>query len=285
MFDFSCNGIYSKLVSLDDTATADDVVDRIASLVDEAIAKTGIDKGRVIGMGVAAPGKVAVEDGIVIYYGKIDGLVNYHLKEALEKRTGLDVHVHNNCSAMAYGLYNDRGSAAGSIFTFLLRSGVTGSLVDSNGIYIASDGTTLEAGHIIVKPDGLPCTCGMCGCLQAQLLDLDSRYCDGGQQGRCLFENLPSGEEGEKLIGEICDYLYVAVKDIQRFSSPESFLIICSSVFTAERIAEKLRLRLESEKDFFTPKAPNVKAVGYDTSLALKGAMELVLSGFFNDTL
>ncbi len=282
VFNFACEVIFSDIHSLKKSTEIEDVIDIITSMVNIAISKTGIDREKIIGLGVAAPGKVSVSDGKVIYYGRIGGLENYPLKDILEDRTGLRVLVHNNCSAIAYFLYNTRSNAAiSSLFTFLLRSGVNGSLVNENGIFLSADNTTLEAGHLIVKPNGVKCSCGMCGCLQAQLMELDKDYGNPDSPFKSIFDSIPAGEEGDRIIREVADYLFIAVKDIQRFSAPDSFLIICSSSFVAERIATCLRERLAREKDFFAQNDPTILGMGYDTSLALRGATELVLADFF----
>ncbi len=282
VFDFACDSIYSDIHPLNESVDIDEVVDIIVKMVGSAIKKTGIDRGKVIGLGVAAPGKVSVSNGTVIYYGKINGLENYHLKDVLEEKTGFKVLVHNNCSAIAYSIYNSKSKkTSSSLFAFLLRSGVNGSLVNENGIFLSADNTTLEAGHLIVKPNGMKCTCGMRGCLQAQLMELDSACNDPDNSFKSIFDNIPAGKEGDEIIENAAEYLYIAVKDIQRFSSPDSFLIICSSALVAERIAMCLRDRLSMEKDFFAQKDPTIMGMGYDTSLALRGAMELVFADFF----
>ena len=117
--------------------------------------------------------------------------------------------------------------------------------------------------------------------LQAQLIELDKGHGDSESSFKSIFDNIPSGEEGDSIIREAADYLFIAVKDIQRFSAPDSFLIICSSAFVAERIATCLRERLAKEKDFFARKDPSIIGMGYDTSLALRGATELVFADFF----
>ncbi len=282
VFNFACDVIYSDIHPLQGVSTIDEVIKTICKMVNMAIAKTGIGKEKIIGLGVAAPGKVSVSNGVVIYYGKIEGLENYPLKAVLEEKTGLKVLVHNNCSAIAYSLYNSRSrSSSSSLFTFLLRSGVNGSLVNENGIFLSADNTTLEAGHLIVKPNGVKCSCGMCGCLQAQLMELDKGSYNQDNSFKSLFDNIPAGKEGDEIIKEAADYLFIAVKDIQRFSAPDSFLIICSSAFVAERIAACLRDRLAKEKDFFAQNDPAIIGMGYDTSLALRGATELVFADFF----
>ena len=46
--------------------------------------------------------------------------------------------------------------------------GVGGALVQHGSLYTGSDGLAMEAGHVSVDPDGLPCRCGNRGCLSVE---------------------------------------------------------------------------------------------------------------------
>ncbi len=46
-------------------------------------------------------------------------------------------------------------------------TGLGGGFVTEHGIFEGARSTALEAGHLIVDPDGPPCECGAYGCLQA----------------------------------------------------------------------------------------------------------------------
>lgn len=106
VFDFTRQRIYSHLEYLEEGIDAEFIVNRICEVVREAIAKCNLPGDKIIGLGVAAPGKVNVSTGRIVFYSEIRGMVDFPLKTRLEEMLGLKVLVHNNCNAMAYSVYH-----------------------------------------------------------------------------------------------------------------------------------------------------------------------------------
>lgn len=78
----------------------------------------------------------------------------------LESRLEIPVMIHNNCSALALSEYRHGGyDHRGSMFTFLLRTGVNGAFVHDDEIYVNSRNQTIETGHIPINADGPRCSC------------------------------------------------------------------------------------------------------------------------------
>ncbi len=65
------------------------VLDELTVHVETLIADSGVDRTRVIGVGVAAPGPVDVVDGVVLNPPLLPGWVNVPLREHLHRTTGL----------------------------------------------------------------------------------------------------------------------------------------------------------------------------------------------------
>lgn len=283
VFDFNRHRIYSHQENLDDSIDACGIEDLICSLVEKAIGDMELQRDKIAGIGIAAPGKVNVSKGSIVFYSRIRGMDSYPLRDNVEKRLGYRVIVHNNCSALAYSVYRygdkDPGKA---LFAFLVRGGVNGAMVSESGIYTTADGTTLEAGHIPVNFDGPQCTCGLKGCLQAYMLELDSRL--GPNPNSSLFSSITDDgdPDSEAVLRKAAFYLFTSMKTIQRSLSPDSFLIICPSVFVAETLAEEIRELYAGSDDHFQARDPNVFAMAYDNVMAQAGASDLVLDEFFD---
>lgn len=283
VFDFNRHRVYSHMETLDDTVDATKIEDLICTLTQKAISELGIPDEKIAGIGIAAPGKVNVATGSIVYYPRISGMENYPLKEAVEKRLGYRVLVHNNCSALAYSVYRYGDKDPGkSMFAFLVRGGVNGAMVSENGIYTTADGTSLEAGHIPVNYDGPKCSCGLKGCLQAYMLELDAGLSDGSSNS-VLFASITDIKDAkaDAVLEKAAFYMFTSMKTIQRALSPDSFLIICPSIFVAETIASKIRKLYKSSEDYFQNRKPSVFAMAYDNVLAQAGASDLVLDEFF----
>ena len=283
VFDFNRQRVYSHMEMLDDDVDAAMVENLICTLVRKAVSELDLPDEKIAGIGIAAPGKVNVTTGTIVYYPKIRGMENYPLRDAVEKELGYRVLVHNNCSALASSVYRygdkDPGKA---MFAFLVRGGVNGAMVSENGIYTTADGTSLEAGHIPVSFDGPVCSCGLKGCLQAYMLELDARLSNDSQNS-VLFETIEdtTDSKADAVLEKAAFYMYSGMKTIQRSLSPDSFLIISPSIAVAESLAAKIRDLYLNATDYFQNRIPSVFAMAYDNVMAQAGASDLVLDEFF----
>ena len=283
VFDFNRQRIYSRTVDLAQGISASDIEDLICTLVQNAITELNIPKSKIAGIGIAAPGEVNVTSGTIVYYPRIQSMENYPLKEKIEKRMGLRVIVHNNCGALAYSVYRYGEKNTGkAMFAFLIRGGVNGAMVSENGIYTTADGTTLEAGHIPLNYEGPVCSCGMRGCLQAYLMELDATS-GNNKQNSIMFESLSdiNDKKTAQTLKKAAFYIYTCMKTAQRFISPDSFLIIGPSQFVADRISSEVTELYNTSKDYFQSWKPNVFSMVYDNVMAQSGASDLVLDAYF----
>jgi glucokinase len=90
------------------------------------------------------------------------------LAAAVQEHVGLPVHVIND--ARAFGLAELRlgaGRGASSMVGLTLGTGVGGVVAVDGRVVQGHDGTAGEVGHQTMEPDGLECTCGSRGCLEA----------------------------------------------------------------------------------------------------------------------
>jgi predicted NBD/HSP70 family sugar kinase len=285
IFNFNGNRVFSRVEPLKSNLDIAEVVDFIVFLVNEALNSLEIAREKIPGIGIVAPGQVDVVRRRVINYPRIHNMRDIPLAEELEKRLGIRVLLHNNCSALAlsefrYGGYDHRGS----LFAFLLRSGVNGAFVDQRGVYITSRGITLESGHIPIDSGGPLCSCGVRGCLESLLVALDNS--DGAREGLLFSElegALASGDpEADRIMTRAAGYLFIAMKSIMRFFTPRAFLILGNGELVSRRIAEKTRERWSQEPDAFVPEPPMVYSHAYDPLVSQRGASDLVITDYFS---
>ena len=285
IFDFRGNRIFSRVEPLRKNIDIAETVDCIIKLTREALSSLNIPVEKVPGIGVAAPGQIDIAKRSVINYARISGMQDYPLADELEKQLGIPVIIHNNCSAIALSEYRYGGyDHQGSMFTFLLRSGVGGAFVDQQEIY-TSDFKTLEPGHMSINYEGPLCYCGAKGCLQAYLMELDSPNYE--QEGKLLFNALEKKlavrePEAEKTLHKAAEYLFVAMKSIMRFFSPRSFLILSNGELISRRIAEHVNQCWIHQPDAFVPETPLIFSNTCNPLSSQQGASDLVISYYFS---
>lgn len=119
---------------------------------------------RAIGFGV--PGIISPA-GIVMESPNLRFLDGFPLAEMLGERFRLPVSVCNDVNAVGWGeaLFGS-GREFNSFVTVALGTGVGGSLVLDRKLWLGSDGSAGELGHIMVEENGRPCGCGSRGCLE-----------------------------------------------------------------------------------------------------------------------
>jgi predicted NBD/HSP70 family sugar kinase len=285
IFNFNGNLVFSRIEHLRANISITKVIEIIVLLVNTALDELKISRNKVIGMGVAAPGQVDLIKRRVVNYPRIRNMRNLPLADELEAMLGIAVLLHNNCSVIALSEYHHGGfDHGGSLFTFLLRSGVNGAFVDQRGIYTTSRGITLESGHVPIGFHGSPCTCGAGGCLESHLMALDTANV---KKGNPLFSGLEEGlaagdAKAEAVVDKAAAYLFVATKSIMRFFTPRSFLVLGNGELVSRRIAENIRERWIRESDAFVPEPPMIFSHKYDPLVSQRGASELVLADFFS---
>lgn len=134
-----------------------------ATLVDEAMA-TATDE--VDGVGIASAGPIDLPTGTVSPIN-VTAWQRFPIVERVQAATGLPVRLGGDGLCMALG---ERWRGAGRDAQFLLgmvvSTGVGGGLVLDGAPYDGRTGNAGHVGHVVVEPDGVPCTCGGRGCVE-----------------------------------------------------------------------------------------------------------------------
>jgi predicted NBD/HSP70 family sugar kinase len=152
---------------IDVDASADEGFDRAERLVQRLIATTGINREKLIGVGLGVPGPIAVVTGELGSTSILPGWSGTHPRHELARRLGVPVHVDNDANLGALGeLVWGNGRGTGDLAYIKVASGVGAGLVINGHIYRGPGGTAGEIGHITLDESGPVCRCGNRGCLE-----------------------------------------------------------------------------------------------------------------------
>lgn len=142
------------------------VVRRIHDEVDRLVVESGVDRAKLVGLGVAAPGPIDHDRGTIVDPPHLVGWHRVPLRESLEEETGLPVLVDKDVTAAAVAETWAGGPSGQGSFVFLyLGTGVGAGLVLDDEVMRGVSGNAGEVGHIIADPAGPPCWCGQHGCV------------------------------------------------------------------------------------------------------------------------
>jgi len=147
---------------------ADAVANDIIRLCFEVCKKNSIDIKNIKQIGVASPGTVNCEEGIIEYANNIP-FCNYPMAEKVRVATGCDkILLGNDANIAAWG-EAIAGAAKGTTNSVMitLGTGVGGGVIIDNKIYTGFNFAGAELGHIVIQYNGRQCSCGRKGCWEA----------------------------------------------------------------------------------------------------------------------
>jgi glucokinase len=150
----------------EETVTTDRerVADQVVELVAHATAAFPAGRGGIEGVGIAAPGHVDPENGVVRLAVNLDG-AEIPLARLVGEATGLPAVIEHDARAAAVWLVKRDGTRDLAYLT--VGTGISAGLVIDGRLLRGATGLAGEIGHTVADPNGPICTCGLRGCLEA----------------------------------------------------------------------------------------------------------------------
>lgn len=145
-------------------------INRLVQLVEETVSEAGIDRSKLLGLGVGAPGPVNTAEGIVLTPPNYPPLRYLPVAKIMENRLGLPTLVQKDTNILAlaeywYGAGADKN--ASNLVYIDADMGIGSGLILGGELYKSSHFSAGEFGHITLDLNGPRCNCGNCGCLEA----------------------------------------------------------------------------------------------------------------------
>lgn len=224
---------------------AEEIIDDMAKVALDAIAKAGHTVDDIDGFGVGSPGSIEAETGKVIYSNNLK-FFDVPLGDMLEERVGKKFYVDNDANAAAYGEFvAGAGKGTNNFVAITLGTGVGGGVIIDGKIFSGSNGAGAELGHTVIQMNGEPCSCGRNGCWeayasatalirqtgQAMLRYPDSvmwKLCEGDIRnisGLTAFNAMRSGDTaGKMVVDQYIRYVAVGIANVINIFQPD---VIC----------------------------------------------------------
>lgn len=147
---------------------SEEIVKDMAQLCFSLLKEEGLSTEDLAYIGIATPGIANSETGCVEYSCNLP-FRNYPIAEELRKAVGVSrVLIENDANAAAKG-EEVAGSAKGVANSVMitLGTGVGGGIIIDHKVYSGFNHAGAELGHMVIEHDGVPCSCGRCGCWEA----------------------------------------------------------------------------------------------------------------------
>ncbi|MGV8847621.1 ROK family transcriptional regulator [Tessaracoccus sp.] len=144
---------------------AAETVERVADAITELLDSSGVSIERIVGIGVAGPGPIDAEAGVLIRPRLAPGWSDFHLPDQLRDMFGLPTTLTKDVTAavLAETWTNPVAERSNSAFVYW-GAGVGVGLVLDGEVHAGSSQNAGDVGHAIVDPQGPECVCGRRGC-------------------------------------------------------------------------------------------------------------------------
>lgn len=150
-----------RLPSHEDPAV---LIEAIYGKVTALVTQSG---GRLIGVGVAAPGPVNAETGVVTRSSNL-AWTEVPLAEELQRRLGAPARLEDDANTAALGEWRHATEARLDPFVYLtISSGVGSGVVVRGEVVHGAAGNAGEVGHLVIDPAGPRCACGRRGDIES----------------------------------------------------------------------------------------------------------------------
>ncbi len=125
------------------------VLGTVAEAVDELLVTTGLTAERIVGIGLATPGLLDVDRGLILRLRSLPGWAGYPLRDELERLTGHPVVVDNDATAAALGQFWGGESAGDRAHcTVHMGASVGAGIVLDGAVFRGASSNTGAIGHL-----------------------------------------------------------------------------------------------------------------------------------------
>ncbi|MGC9334778.1 MAG: ROK family protein [Anaerolineae bacterium] len=192
LVDLCGDGLWQRAVPHDVGSSQEEVLVQAEALIAEAIdqARERVALGSLLGIGVAVPGAVDPGEESFVTAPAL-GWKEVSLKQRFKRCFALPVIVDNRAraAAMAEALHGSAQGVANFVYVCIgtdVGASVEAAVVAEGTPYGGARGMAVDAGHMILDPNGPLCSCGQRGCWQAMA--------DVGREVDLILPRLAAGE-------------------------------------------------------------------------------------------
>jgi predicted NBD/HSP70 family sugar kinase len=291
--DFAGNPVETVVKDFAHPVRKNIVLGALNAAVRELLELGKIDPKKLEGIGIGAPGIVNTQTGCALKYNRIKSWENVNLADILGPSFSLPVFVEHNSNCFALGEVN-LGVARqyGNIVNIVIRTGIAMGIIRNREVFAMSPLSAGELGHITINPKGSKCWCGNNGCLETFISGwvLAKKLRKAAKGG--IIPSVPETEEfvrmavagdsfAVSMLGEMFDYLGIAIADITRLFRPEA-IVINGNFNPAKELMRERITRVMTERASLNGDAPEIIISTNDDTIGACGAALMAISRLYN---
>jgi len=142
------------------------IIEDMAALTGRLMERNGLQRADIASVGVGVPCTANEENGHMEDANNL-GFDDEPFLSLLREKLDMPVFFGNDANVAAWGEYLCGGYDEDSFIMVTIGTGIGGGIILNGKLWSGVNGAAGEFGHLGLKLDGVPCTCGRNGCFEA----------------------------------------------------------------------------------------------------------------------
>lgn len=190
----------------------DDLGKLLADELELFLDEYGLERSKLLGVGLTLPAVIDSDKGEIVLAPTLQ--LKDNSLDRITRHLKYPAYVSNDATSAGYAEWFTLSAQRNMAYIFL-ENGVGGAVLLDGAPYEGVNRRSGEFGHMCVEPNGLPCKCGKCGCLEAYCST--SRISDDlGISLEQFFEELEQqNQDYQKLWQDVLNHLAIGINNIR----------------------------------------------------------------------
>ncbi|MCA9924741.1 MAG: ROK family transcriptional regulator [Anaerolineales bacterium] len=243
----------------------------------------------ILGIGIGSPGLVDTRNGIIKKAVNLSWQ-DVPLKSLLEAQQDLPVFVANDSHLAALAEYSFGSSDTRNLVLIKTGRGIGAGIVLNGQLYYGEGGSAGEIGHVTVVHQGIQCSCGNQGCLeavagvqalieQAQAIPADRWQGPKPTTWEAFCDAVHYGDPtAQQLVATAGEYIGIAVANLVGILNIRHIVIAGAMVPLGKELLTAVRQQMNRYVFPAVAEQTNVNFTSLGVDLALLGASALILN-------
>lgn len=144
------------------------VIARIIDLIERIIARSGIAKEKICGIGLVSAGPYDREEGIMVNPPNFPGWLSVPIKNLIQDKLNIPTYFEKdtNAAAIAEHWYGEVSDVKNLFAMNIYDIGIGGGVIINDQLFRGFKDGAANVGHMSVDINGKLCKCGNTGCLE-----------------------------------------------------------------------------------------------------------------------
>lgn len=272
LLDEQGNIIVKHMEKIPENKAYKSVIQSIKKAIYTLLSENNISWEQILTCGIGVPGTVSADGKTAIKVPNLDWR-NVNIADEFKSETGIPTKLVQDSRAAALGEYvAGKGKGKEIVVCITLGTGLGTGIVIDGKIFDGALGGAGELGHVPAVPDGRPCGCGKCGCLENYVagkgLGITAKEVFGeNSDAKDIFEKAKGGnQKAKEVLDNAVQLLGGVLVSMTNLLSPDCLLFSGGMSVQTELFVNPL-IEYIKEHSYSVPEYMGLAALGEDAPM------------------